>query len=72
MSIYLGKNKVGITTIKSGNGGDDALVALIEGPIIGAFENSKITKIRDYAFISCSSLITASLSACTTIGTNAF
>ena len=71
-NIAEGISIFGVTGTHVGGGGDDALVAFIEEPITGTFENSKITKIRNGAFASCSSLTTVNFPSCTTIGNNAF
>lgn len=71
-NIAEGISIFGVTGTHAGGGGDDALTAFIEEPIIGAFENSKITKIRDHAFAYCNMLTTVSFPACTTIGYYAF
>lgn len=53
-------------------GGDDGLVDFIENNVTGTFENSEISKIRDFAFYNCQLLQSVNLPNASHIGISAF
>lgn len=59
-------------TLQEGSGNSGQEGAVIDGTISGAYVNDRVAIIRPYAFYLCSSLISASFTACTTIGSSAF
>ena len=71
-TAYVNGAKITGTGSGSGGGGTEAEDGIIMRTISGAYENSRVTEIGDYAFYQCSQLTAVSFPVAASIGNYAF